>query len=390
VCDSNWGLFDRDVLITQWIIDSKLQTGYPAILDVTFAKNNPERVQQIVELDHRAGTDLLRGVGLSIQTFSPEALTRISRFNMQDHKTHQALKFYHENQIPTWSEMIWPLPGETLASFRSSLQKLLDLGQHGFLSVHPLVVTYNAPMSRPGYIHDNGIQMQDVLLDQFWAEISYDDVVPERVDAVKSTQHITFDEMIQGHLFAHWLVVLYYYGWAHYVLRWLNAAQGRRVTDLVQDWIDYWCQQPHSWIAQEHEAVAQSLRGVFEQGRPWGRRIEQGGNVMWEYKSGTCVGIHHRREQWSQWLGEWLEHSQGCSVPGLVDLNMRLCVDWRQQYPFLYDTDPVLSETLLGLPGPCIRIDHADRGIQDDLSFVKKAYHLRRRNLYWRCRASNP
>lgn len=390
VCDSNWGLFDRDIEITQMIIDSKLQTGYPAILDVTFAKNNPERVQDIVERDHRAGTDLLRGIGLSIQTFSPDVLTRISRFNMQDHKTHQALKFYHENHIPTWSEMIWPLPGETVDSFRSSLQKLLDLGQHGFLSVHPLVITHNAPMNRAEYIQEHGIQVQEVLLDQFWAEISYDDVVPERVLAVKATAHVDAREMIQGHLFAHWLVVLYYYGWAHYVMRWLHVDRGLAVTDLVQSWIDYWLERPHSWIAQEHRAVEQSLTGVFEQGRPWGRKIDHGGNVMWEYKSGTCVGIHHRRDQWNAWVQQWLADCHGPGLSDLSDLNTQLCADWRRQYPRTYRTQPRYALSLLGLPGPDIVIDHPDRMIQDDLSFVKKAYHLRRRNLYWRCTANNP
>lgn len=388
VCDSNWGLFERDIAITQMVIDSKLRTGYPAIFDVTFAKNNPERVQEIVRMDHEAGTDLLRGVGLSIQSFSPDVLTRISRFNMQDHKTHEALKFYHENRIPTWSEMIWPLPGETLVSFKSSLQKLLDLGQHGFLSVHPLMVTYNAPMAKPDYIDMHGIEVQDVLLDQFWAEISYDDVVPERVLAVRATAQASWEHMIQGHLFAHWLVVLYYYGWAHYVLRWLSLTQKHTVTDLIQQWIDYWCARPQSWIAQEHAAVTHNLRGVFEQGRPWGRKVEHGGNVLWEYKSSTCVGIHHRRGEWNQWVQQWISDCFSPDLIDLSDLNMQLCADWRQSYPFRYACQPRYAQALLNLSGPDILIDHPDRTVTDDLAFVKKAYHLRRRNLYWRCRAS--
>lgn len=383
VCDSNWGLFERDIEITKMVIESKLSTGYPKVFDVTWAKNNPERVRQIVELDHQAGTDLFRGVGLSMQTLSSQSLSRISRFNMQESKTHEALRFYHEKSIATWTELIWPLPGESLGSFKQGLQKLLDLGQHGFLSVHPLVVTHNAPMAVPEYITANKLQVKDVQLDLFWAEES--DVITEKVGAVFATDLVTYEEMIQGHMLAHWLVVLYYYGWAHYVMTWLYRIKTISHIDFVESWISYWQQRPGSWIYQEHQEIQSALHAVYHDEKSWGRKVPGGGNILWEYKSSTCVRIHQSRDKWQHFLSDFLYHTYGEDLSDLVSLNLELCADWRANYPFVYHTRPEYLQCLFDYQTDTITIDHSDREVSDDLLFVKKAYHWRRRNLYWQC-----
>jgi len=389
LCDSNWGLFERDIKITQMIIDSKLFTGYPKIFDVTWAKNNPDRVREIVRRDQEAGTDLFRGIGLSMQTLSSDVLSRISRFNMQEYKTYDALRYYQEKQIPTWTELIWPLPGETLESFKIGLQKLLDIGQHGFLSVHPLVVTHNAPIADPDYMNKNQIFVRSVPLDMFWVEIPNDeDFVIETVNAVYSTDTVSFNEMLQGHMFAHWLVVLYYYGWAHYVMRWLKIQGICTETKFVSDWIDYWISRTQSLVSIEHRAVWDSLYNVFEHSKLWGRKVSKGGDLMWEYKSSTCVNIHHNRDQWKHDLEIFLKDCYSLDLRDLVDLNFNLCADWRRKYPYQYQTRKEYARDLLKLSSGNITINHHDQSVTDDFTFVKKAYHWRRRNLYWRCQAS--
>jgi putative methyltransferase len=149
VCDSNWGIHPRDCEITQWLIDAKLAHGYPNTVDVTWAKNNVDRVRDIVMLDHRAGSRLFRGVNFSMQSLDATALEKSRRFNLTESVQFDSMRYFREQSIPTYSELIWPMPGETLQSWQVGLQKLIDIGQRDFIQVHPLMLTPNSPMGQP-------------------------------------------------------------------------------------------------------------------------------------------------------------------------------------------------------------------------------------------------
>lgn len=387
VCDSNWGIHPRDIDITQWVIDAKLRTGFPRILDVTWAKNNPDRVREIVMRDQRAGSDLFRGVNFSMQSLDPDTLVRSRRFNLTDSVTRDSMRFFHDHAVPTFTELIWPMPGETLESFTQGLQKLIDIGQRDFLSVHPLVLTPNAPMGQPDYQAQHGIESSRVPLDTFWLRLDDpDDYVVEQVDAVRATATASYEDMLAGNMIAHWLVVLYYYGWAHYVMRYVRQTTGVTELEFVKTWIS-WISQRQDWVAQEHHDTHDSLVGVFDRGQLWGRRVPGGGEVLWEYKSATSVRLHRDRDLWWEVLGEFLETHH--PVPrSVIDINRAMCVDWRQRYPIQISADADVMVRTLGIHAESVEVDHSDiANINDEDLFIHKAYHWRRKVCYWRCRA---
>jgi len=383
VCDSNWGMFERDYKITKWVVEAKLRTGYPKFWDVTWAKNNPERVQKIVMLDHEAKTKLFKGVTFAMQSMDPNTLKAIERFNIRDGATNEAMQFYKKHNVPTYSEIIWPLPGETLNSFKEGLQKLIDLGQRDFLMVHPLVLTYNAPMGQPDYRRQHGLQAQTLPLDTFWLQIADpDSYIIEKVDVVKSTNCITYDEMIQGHLVSHWLIVLYFYGWAHHVMNYMKQMYRINELDFVQAWITYFSTK-NNLVQQEHTATKNALTSVFEHNNIWGRQILD--DVYWEFKSATSIVLHGRREEYAQCLTQFLKDVYDVDFKDLVSINMDACVDWRQSYPIYRQYDAELIKTLYGIESGNIKIDHWDQTIDNDTQFVKVAYHYQRKNRYWKC-----
>jgi len=388
VCDSNWGLFERDYEITQWVIESKLKTGYPRFWDVTWAKNNPDRVQRIVMLDKAANTRLFKGVTFAMQSMDPTTLDVISRFNIRDNATYEAMSYYRKNDVPTYSELIWPLPGETLTSYKQGLQKLMDLGQRDFLMVHPLVLTHNAPMAQPEYRKKHSLISDNLPLDTFWLKIDDpDSYILERVDVVRSTDRITFGEMLEGHLIAHWLVVLYFYGWGHFAIDYVKKTLGVNELDFVSEWLAYF-QSRDDLIGREHQATHDSLRSVFDNGSVWGRQVSMTDDIYWEFKSATAVVIHRDRESFARCLGEFLYDVYGISNAELIDIYMDMCVDWNRSYPYqkTYSTD--VLEKLFGIEEKTVEIDHWDRECQDDAFFIKKAYHWQRKNRYWKCSIS--
>jgi radical SAM superfamily enzyme YgiQ (UPF0313 family) len=384
VCDSNWGMFERDKTITQWVIDAKLKTGYPKFWDVTWAKNNTQRIQEIAMMDQSADTRLFRGITFSLQSNNPDTLKSVKRFNLQPDTIYDAMRYFKEKDIPTFTELIWPMPRETLDSLKRGIQFLFDLGQKDFITVHPLVLTPNAPLGSPESIQKNSLQYRSVPLDTFWVrESEYrGGRVIEMVDAVVSTGTADFDTVIQGHMFAHWVVVLYYYGWGHAIINYLCQLTGQNETAIVDRFISYILTRPHSLFYQEHMISQESLIEVFTHAQPWGRLLDDG--IRWEYKSATCVTFHHNRSQVWLELNSWLRDCYGVSNPDLIKINELLCADWRVTTPVDLVVDPKTSEMATGIYSDRIRFDHWDRTIDNDDEFVRRAYHYQRKSRYWK------
>jgi len=385
VCDSNWGISARDKDITQWVIDAKKSHGYPKFWDVTWAKNNTERVREIAMMDHEANTRLFKGITFALQSLNQSTLDQVKRFNLRDSVIHDSMLYFKKSQISTYSEMIWPMPGETLNSFKSGMQKLIDMGQKDFVMVHPLVLTPNSPMGQKDYIIKHDLEYRTVPLDTFWLKIEDpDSYVVEKVDAVYSTSSADFNDTLQGHLFAHWLIVMYYYGWAHVIIEFIVNDLGIQHRDVIQALIDYLEKNPDTLLGQEHRITKQCLTGVFDNGDFWGRQV-RANDVYWEYKSATSVILHQNRSQLAKELERFILQEFCIQNKHLIDLNENLCFDWNQKYPLRGKYDPVLLQKTLNISASDIEFDHWDKNITNENDFLHKAYHYQRKNRFWRC-----
>ena len=66
--------------------------------------------------------------------------------------------------IPTYTELIIGLPGETLASYKAGIETLLQGGQHDNLVIYTCMVLRNSEMADPMHIVEQGIVKQRVPL----------------------------------------------------------------------------------------------------------------------------------------------------------------------------------------------------------------------------------
>jgi putative methyltransferase len=384
VCDSNWGISERDRIITQWVINTKLRTGYPRVWDVTWAKNNRQRVADIAMMDQHAGTRLFKGVTFAVQSMDTTTLHNVDRFNLRDHDLESGVRFFREQDVATYTELIWPMPGETLETFCDGIQRVIDMGQRDFLMVHPLVLTPNAPMGQALYRRLHGIESCTVPLDTFWLRVPDDDYVFETVEAVTATRQVTFDDVLQGHMISYWLIVLYYYGWAHVVMDWLSRKKQISHINIIQDLMVWIKHNPDTLFGQEHAATLRSMREVFENQQPWGRSVVID-REFWEYKSATSAVFHNDRPAVRSCLEAWLQDRFEIIDMALVDINFDLCHDWRRTYPVTRSVPADLALDVLGLESDRVVFDHWDRSVTSDSEFVRVAYHYQRKNRYWRC-----
>ncbi len=111
---------------------------------MAFAKHSPDRVFSINKKLYE--NDMSRGATLSMQSLDPLTFKNIGRENITKEKFSELLHMYSENHIPSYTELILGLPGETYESFCEGIDYLLDNGQHNSIHVFYCEILPNALM----------------------------------------------------------------------------------------------------------------------------------------------------------------------------------------------------------------------------------------------------
>jgi len=122
-CDANFGMLKRDVEIAKSIRNAKDRKGHPDKVHVWLAKNATERNLEIGEI---LG-DMIVPV-MAVQSLDKEVLEKIKRDNISTETYVEYQKKFHDLGHKTYSDLIVPLPGETLESHLEALRSLVSLG----------------------------------------------------------------------------------------------------------------------------------------------------------------------------------------------------------------------------------------------------------------------
>lgn len=143
LADANWGMAPRDVDFTKHIVECRSRTGYPMVVSMNAAKNRPDRVAEITRILVDGG--LLTSQPISLQSMDDDVLNLIDRSNIRAETYTELQRTLREQAISSYIEMIWPLPGETVASFRQGLTELCRSRADTIL-VYPQLLLHNTPI----------------------------------------------------------------------------------------------------------------------------------------------------------------------------------------------------------------------------------------------------
>jgi len=390
VCDSNWGLLERDIEITQHVIDTKKKYGYPMWWDATWAKNNVDRNFDIAMMNKAGGVNIFKGVTFAMQSFNDATLEASERFNINEDQVQLYLDKYKEEDIPTYSELIWPMPEETYNSLKNGVQTLIDLGQDSFLMIHPLVITDNATMGNKQYQEKYGIEVKNVPLDTYY--LSTDDLenyIVEYTDAVYSTRTADWDTVLRGHMFSWISILMYYYGWGHYLAKYMRK-KGVLETDLFEDLLQWIENNPDTVLHKEYQQTKQHIYNTFHNKQFWGRQVRGEKDIYWEYKGASSIVLHENRTKLSNELQAFLKDTTQLDewlIKDIVDLNLLMCREKDLEYPIQVKTQKSVAQDMLDINNSTVVIDHHDKQTVDDM-WYNKAYHWDRKSRYWRCSAT--
>jgi radical SAM superfamily enzyme YgiQ (UPF0313 family) len=220
--DANVGIFPQDVEIARHVADCKRKYRQPSRLIHNSAKNNPERVEEIATLWAEAG--LLFNQAISLQSTSDLALKTGKRINLtEDYLALQ--RRLNAKGIPTFVELIWPMPGETLESLKNGVDDLCRRGSQSFF-IHPLQWLNNV-----GY-YDRKEELGV-------ATLRNEDPLSATENVIK-TREVSYREYIDGLLFSTSLLLVYTCRGLYTTMQILDArgiARFRDVVDTFKDWM---------------------------------------------------------------------------------------------------------------------------------------------------------
>lgn len=391
VCDSNWGLLDRDREITQYVIDVKKKYGYPKWWDATWAKNNVDRNFEIALLNKQSGANIFKGVTFAMQSFNDNTLKASERFNIKEQEVTEYLAKYKAEGIPTYSELIWPMPEETYDSLKNGVQRLIDLGQDSFLMIHPLVITYNATMGSAAYQNKYGITTKTVPLDTYYLSTDeLEDYIVEYTDAVYSTNTADFDTVLDGHMFSWISILMYYYGWGHYLAKYLKT-HGVLETDFFEQLLVWIKQNPGTILHQEYVETKSHIFDTFHNQSFWGRKVRGEDDIYWEYKGASSIVLHDNIQKLENELTQFVIETmpiRSDHAKEAVRINLLMCRLKDLSYPFRTTTPSDIANRMFGIDSDTLTIDHHDIAKTDE-KWYNKAYHWDRKSKYWCCTVSD-
>ena len=294
--DANFGIFERDVEIARYVVEKHSENGFPQIFKPCYAKNSDENVFAAGKLLNDAGAD--KGVTLAYQTLCDEALENIGRKNLTlDHFAALDARYSAEN-IPTYTELILGMPGETYESFCRGMCYLLEKGQHNSMTVYNCQVYCNSPMGQSEYREKFGIKTSRIPLHGIHYPVNFNGV-GEYFNVITETASMPKNDWVRANMFSvilqafHHLGLLRcfaivlrheknisYYDFYSRLFDYIYSAAGTKTFELIDDMTHRMADTDHGdWTYQ---------KDVFSP-------------IGWYFEEGAFLDMAYRGEQfWSE------------------------------------------------------------------------------------------
>ena len=123
IADPNFGMYSRDVEISEMIGHMQKRYGWPTFIDATTGKNKPERIIECLEKVNGALV-----LYQAVQSLDDEVLRNIDRSNIKLDAYQKIMVHVRGRGLRSNSDLILGLPGESKESHLRGLYQLIDAG----------------------------------------------------------------------------------------------------------------------------------------------------------------------------------------------------------------------------------------------------------------------
>ena len=201
-CDANFGMLPRDYDIALRAVENKKKYGYPHVLSVQNTKNARERAYKVQKL--LAENSLSKGVTLAMQSVDSHTLKEIKRDNISIEDYQELQRRFTKDGIPTYTEFILGLPGDTYETFAKGVSDVIQAGQHNRIQFNNLSILPNAEMAREDYMSRNQIKVVETAIVNPHGSLDETpaDGIYEKQKLVISTKDLSLENWLKTRVYA--------------------------------------------------------------------------------------------------------------------------------------------------------------------------------------------
>ena len=287
--DSNFGLLPRDELIVDKLVEVKTRTGFPHKLQVSAAKADNDRVFRINKKMNDIG--MSKGVTLSMQSLCPEALKNVDRKNISLERYSELLVKYKTEGIPTFTDIILGLPGETYESFCRGLCRLLEAGQHSTIFIYACNLLTNSILWRERDNKRFQIKTVDIPFYQAHCNFINDEEITEYSKEIIGTSTMSTDEFNRAKFFGHILQCFHCFGLLQSFAIYLFYEHNVPYYDFYSG-LDTWLLGHPDSVAGRIFLVIKNQLQKYAEGKPLEQYVDPVfGNITWPFEEGAYLEI---------------------------------------------------------------------------------------------------
>ncbi len=303
--DANFGLFDRDLDITNKMVALKNETGYPKKMKANFTNRRFEFLGEISKI--LSDSNLGKSQTISLQSLSPRVLENIGRRKHTPEHFRELMSFYNSVGIPTYCELILGLPGETYESFTDGICALLELGQHKSINVYPCELLPNSVMGSKQYIEKFGIVSVDIPFDIFHCVPRENGGITELAKTIISTNTMSAGDWVRSYLFATVIQGFHNLGLTRFIAMYLRQAKRVAYKAFYSRLIDHFTGLGGGVIHDTLRKLTQLFEGVTKRENSQAVQNDLFGEITYEPDETLFLNCVYKHELFYRELERFLE-----------------------------------------------------------------------------------
>ena len=309
VCnDGNFGMFERDLQIAEKLVETKQKYGFPLKLQVSAAKADTPRVFQINKLlnEHK----MSKGATISFQSLAEDALFNIGRKNISLERYSELMAQYNTFSIPTFTDLILGLPGETYESFCAGIGKLLMAGQHTSIYVYSCDILTNTPLWDKAFQQKFQIKVIRIPFAQYHCDNVVTNEIEEYANEIIETSTMSRADFGKAKLFSVVVQCFHCFGLLQAFAMYLFTEKGVPYTEFYQSLLDWLLNHPESVAGGEFQEIKEQIDGYLNGKMINPRTDPVYGNIVWPLEEAAYLQIILRFDEFYDEMTGFLSRYQ--------------------------------------------------------------------------------
>jgi len=302
-CDANFGIYqERDLKLATKLKEQVLKKGYPKKIRPAWAKNSSEKIIPIARELKKGG--VLSAVTLAVQSLDKTTLDIIKRENIKFDKFSDLTTTFRLNGIPTYTEIILGLPGETLDSYKKGLEIITNT-KIDTVFIYNCTVLPNAPMNLPDYKEKYKIKTirSPVMLVH---SSMHKRGIQEYEDIVTGASTFTLDELKEMRLYSWAFITLQNLGIFEQISSYYNQEFNVPFMKFYDTFLHY-CRTHPSIFQDEYNIVVDYINTGYS-GKGWDHVDSTLGEIIWPIEEASWLRLANNRKRLLDETKSFLEY----------------------------------------------------------------------------------